>query len=46
MKWQEGHVGRLTKSGYVDKQVRCRDYHSAYLRRAYQIRGKASMIHC
>jgi hypothetical protein len=34
------HVVRVTKSGYVDKQGRRRDYSSAYLRRTYRDGGK------
>ena len=34
------HVVRVTKTGYVDKQGRRRDYSSAYLRRAYRDGGK------
>ena len=34
------HVVRVTKSGYVDKQGRRRDYSSAYLRRTYRDAGK------
>src|SRR5215471_12021184 len=33
------HVVRVTKSGYVDKQGRRRDYSSAYLRRTYREGG-------
>jgi len=34
------HVVRVTKSGYVDRQGRRRDYSSAYLRRTYREDGK------
>jgi hypothetical protein len=34
------HVVRVTKTGYVDKQGRPRDYSSAYLRRTYRDGGK------
>ena len=34
------HVVRVTKTGYVDKQGRQRDYSSAYLRRTYREGGK------
>jgi hypothetical protein len=34
------HVVRVTKTGYVDKQGRCKDYASAYLRRTYRDGGK------
>ncbi len=34
------HVVRVTKSGYVHKQSRRRDYSSAYLRRTYRDGGK------
>jgi hypothetical protein len=34
------HVVRVTKTGYVDKQGRSRDYSSAYLRRTYREGGK------
>jgi len=34
------HVVRVSKTGYVDKQGRRRDYSSAYLRRAYRDNGK------
>jgi hypothetical protein len=34
------HVVRVTKTGYVDKQGRRKDYSSAYLRRAYRDGGK------
>jgi hypothetical protein len=34
------HVVRVSKSGYVDKQGRRRDYSSAYLRRTYRDAGK------
>jgi hypothetical protein len=34
------HVVRVTKTGYVDKQGRRRDYSSAYLRRTYRDGGK------
>jgi hypothetical protein len=34
------HVVRVSKSGYVDKQGRRRDYSSAYLRRTYRDGGK------
>jgi hypothetical protein len=34
------HVVRVTKTGYVDKQGRPRDYSSAYLRRTYREAGK------
>jgi hypothetical protein len=34
------HVVRVTKSGYVDKRGRARDYSSAYLRRTYREAGK------
>ena len=34
------HVVRVTKTGYVDKQGRRRDYSSAYLRRTYREGGK------
>jgi hypothetical protein len=34
------HVVRVTKTGYVDKQGRQRDYSSAYLRRTYREAGK------
>jgi hypothetical protein len=33
------HVVRVTKTGYVDKQGRRRDYSSAYLRRTYREAG-------
>jgi hypothetical protein len=33
------HVVRVTKTGYVDKQGRPRDYSSAYLRRTYREAG-------
>src|SRR5712675_3731148 len=33
------HVVRVTKTGYVDKQGRRRDYSSAYLRRTYRDGG-------
>jgi hypothetical protein len=33
------HVVRVRKTGYVDKQVRKRDYSSAYLRRTYREAG-------
>src|SRR4029077_7898487 len=36
----EGHVVRVRKTGYVDKQGRARDYSSAYLRRTYREGGK------
>src|SRR5213592_1215766 len=34
------HVVRVTKTGYVDKQGRRRDYSTAYLRRTYRDGGK------
>src|SRR6266487_2653385 len=34
------HVVRVSKTGYVDKQGRRRDYRSAYLRRTYRDGGK------
>jgi len=34
------HVVRVSKSGYVDKQGRRKDYSSAYLRRTYRDAGK------
>jgi hypothetical protein len=34
------HVVRVTKTGYVDKQGRRKDYASAYLRRTYREGGK------
>src|SRR5579859_521224 len=34
------HVVRVSKTGYVDKQGRVRDYSSAYLRRTYRDGGK------
>jgi len=34
------HVVRVSKTGYVDKQGRRKDYSSAYLRRTYRDRGK------
>jgi hypothetical protein len=34
------HVVRVTKTGYVDKQGRRKDYTSAYLRRTYRDGGK------
>src|SRR5262245_8697861 len=34
------HVVRVTKTGYVDKRGRQRDYSSAYLRRTYREGGK------
>ena len=34
------HVVRVSKTGYVDKQGRTRDYSSAYLRRTYREAGK------
>jgi len=34
------HVVRVSKTGYVDKQGRRRDYSSAYLRRTYRAEGK------
>jgi hypothetical protein len=34
------HVVRVTKTGYVDKQGRRKDYSSAYLRRTYRDGGK------
>jgi hypothetical protein len=34
------HVVRVSKTGYVDKQGRRKDYSSAYLRRAYRDGGK------
>jgi len=34
------HVVKVTKTGYVDKQGRRRDYCSAYLRRTYRSEGK------
>ena len=34
------HVVRVTKTGYVDKQGRRKDYSSAYLRRTYRDAGK------
>jgi hypothetical protein len=34
------HVVRVTKTGYVDKQGRRKDYSSAYLRRTYREAGK------
>ena len=33
------HVVRVSKTGYVDKQGRRRDYSSAYLRRTYREAG-------
>src|SRR5450631_2649875 len=33
------HVVRVSKTGYVDKQGRCKDYSSAYLRRTYRDGG-------
>src|ERR1022692_2169744 len=33
------HVGRVSKTGYVDKQGRRKDYTSAYLRRTYRDGG-------
>src|SRR6202451_2752780 len=33
------HVVRVTKTGYVDKQGRRKDYSSAYLRRTYRDGG-------
>ena len=34
------HVVRVSKTGYVDKEGRRRDYSSAYLRRTYRSEGK------
>src|SRR5258705_13285583 len=34
------HVVRVTKTGYVDKQGRRKDYSSAYLRRTYRDGGR------
>jgi hypothetical protein len=34
------HVVRVTKTGYIDKQGRRKDYSSAYLRRTYREGGK------
>ncbi len=34
------HVVRVSKTGYVDKHGRRRDYASAYLRRTYRDGGK------
>src|SRR5882724_7642386 len=34
------HVVRVSKTGYVDKQGRRKDYSSAYLRRTYRSEGK------
>src|SRR5258708_38426931 len=34
------HVVRVSKTGYVDKQGRRKDYPSAYLRRTYRDGGK------
>ncbi len=34
------HVVRVSKTGYVDKQGRRKDYSSAYLRRTYRDGGK------
>src|ERR1700719_5018563 len=34
------HVVRVSKTGYVDRQGRRRDYSSAYLRRTYRDGGK------
>jgi hypothetical protein len=34
------HVVRVSKTGYIDKQGRRRDYSSAYLRRTYREAGK------
>src|SRR5271155_4795484 len=34
------HVVRVSKTGYVDKQGRRKDYSSAYLRRTYRDAGK------
>jgi len=34
------HVVKVTRTGYVDKQGRRRDYSSAYLRRTYRSEGK------
>src|SRR5512140_1086304 len=34
------HVVRVTKTGYVDRQGRRKDYSSAYLRRTYREAGK------
>src|SRR5579864_3506042 len=34
------HVVRVSKTGYVDKQGRSKDYSSAYLRRTYRDGGK------
>ena len=34
------HVVRVTKTGYLDKQGRRKDYSSAYLRRTYRDGGK------
>src|SRR6476619_7385666 len=34
------HVVRVSKTGYVDKQGRRKDYSSAYLRRTYREAGK------
>ena len=34
------HVVRVSKTGYVDKQGRSKDYSSAYLRRTYREDGK------
>ena len=35
------HVVRVTKTGYVDKQGRRKDYSSAYLRRTYRDAGRS-----
>jgi hypothetical protein len=37
MRWNAGKVNvvRVSKTGYVDKQGRRKDYSSAYLRRTY-----------
>ena len=34
------HVVRVSKTGYMDKEGRRRDYSSAYLRRTYRDGGK------
>ena len=34
------HVVRVSKTGYVDKQGRRREYESVYLRRTYRDSGK------
>jgi hypothetical protein len=38
------HVVRVTKTGYVDRQGRRRDYSSAYLRRTYREAGKVKNV--